>query len=1086
MRFIRRGLWGGIGGSIALGLTVVAAAGDYSWTELQPAGNTNRYWYAASASRDGQTVIAAYDDGRLYTSANNGAAWVERQPAGDADLFWSAVATSGDGQVLLAASAYDFGELGLTSAVVGDEPQGLSLGRLYASPDGGQSWTEQQPAGDTDLWWGDVAVSADGQTMLAGVAGYSFSRLYLRRDGANWQEAQPDGASNYMWRALACSGDGSVLVAGAAGERLHLSRDGGTTWNEIQPAGVQTRWWQCVAISAFGRYIYAGAGGEVDGRLYGSSDFGQSWSELQPAGDQDHEWTGLSCSGSGRRVVAVQAFGRMHISEDAGATWSESQPTGDQNEDWYSATLSADGRHLTASSAWGRLYTGVLTNGLSRLFYEAWDSSGVHQIWSCLEDGSSEIPLFDDGNNRYKPVVSPDGTRLAYILRSGSTSWICTANVNGAYEEFLVSSSTDVGFRSVDWHPDGTHLLYVEGSYNGGVNEPSPARDGHLYRCDTNGANVVELLSTDFDYNKHRAAYAPDGAFIALSRNEATWYAWPQNLFVCDPDGSNLGKITNHGNGEVNKVFTCRYSPSGSRIIYQRGYSNGGNSTLWTIRPDGSNHVNIVDGTFSNEGPTFTPDGRQVVFSRYSGGRWQLARSDRDGSNVQLLPLSAALNRVFPCQAIVKGLPAVVGRIRVNIQPARAAARGGQWQIWSGADTAWHDSDEVSGWLDPADGPYDVFFRFVNDFYTPFGLYESVGGNATTFAEGFYEPTDMAYIGGGTFDMGLYLGQGGHSVTLDDFGLDYREVTVGDFQEFIAATSGTMPTAPPWGWGDTDLPMVNVTWNDAAAFAAWAGKRLPTEAEFEYAMRDGAADQRYPWGDTISASDANYLGAGIGQPTVAESYPNSSHGLYDIAGNVNEWCYDWYEALLSGPVDNPMGPASGTHKTTRSGSWVNRDRQLRCSSRIYREPAVRYIDLGFRCAGEAMAYGQEFGGPAPTWWVLAHFGLEVGGPGGKFVAENDSDGDGMEDGAEFVAGTDPTDRDSLLSIARLTPSADGTGFVIEWSSAAGKLYTLESCSRLGEGYTPVAGNIPATPPMNSYPVHGAEAGAAFYRVRLPQ
>jgi len=218
MRWLRRGLWGGVLGLGALCVAAGATAGDYSWIERQPAGAIDLYWDAVSLSSDGRTVIAGYNDGRLYTSTNSGVSWLERQPAGDVDLYWNAAAASGDGQILLAASAYEFfgagsvGQPGTLAVVV------LPLGRLYASSDGGQSWTEQQPAGDMDVRWGEVACSADGQTALAGAAGFGNGRLYATHSGpgTNWQEVLPAGPTNYMWEALACSGDGSVLAAGSA------------------------------------------------------------------------------------------------------------------------------------------------------------------------------------------------------------------------------------------------------------------------------------------------------------------------------------------------------------------------------------------------------------------------------------------------------------------------------------------------------------------------------------------------------------------------------------------------------------------------------------------------------------------------------------------------------------------------------------------------------------------------------------------------------------------------------------------------------------------------------------------------------
>jgi iron(II)-dependent oxidoreductase len=203
---------------------------------------------------------------------------------------------------------------------------------------------------------------------------------------------------------------------------------------------------------------------------------------------------------------------------------------------------------------------------------------------------------------------------------------------------------------------------------------------------------------------------------------------------------------------------------------------------------------------------------------------------------------------------------------------------------------------------------------------------------------------------GGTFQMGGVQGSDGRAVTLRSFMIDAREVTVAEFEAFCLDTGRSMPAAPRWGWTRRDLPVVNVTWDEAAAFAAWMGKRLPTEAEFEYVMRAGGlANTLYPWGDTFLATAANCLGQ-VGAPTPAGTYAAGPLGLFDLTGNVWEWCSDWYEPLLSGPADNPTGPASGDHKVMRGGSWVSTERKLTCSSRHFMLPGARYSDLGFRCA----------------------------------------------------------------------------------------------------------------------------------------
>jgi hypothetical protein len=237
----------------------------------------------------------------------------------------------------------------------------------------------------------------------------------------------------------------------------------------------------------------------------------------------------------------------------------------------------------------------------------------------------------------------------------------------------------------------------------------------------------------------------------------------------------------------------------------------------------------------------------------------------------------------------------------------------------------------------------------------------------------------MVLVSGGTFSMGLQGGSAGRDVTVGDFYLDTREVTVGDYRAFCTASGRPMPPAPPWGWADTNLPVVNVSWTDADAFAAWAGKRLPTEAEYEYAMRAGNFGAAYPWGDAIDPSLANY-GLNVGRPTAAGTYPITGAGVLDIAGNVWEWCADWYRSMLTGPVTNPVGPAFGTHRVIRGGSWANPPERLRCAPRYALEPDVRWVDVGFRCARTAK------GGTDPTLTGGPWFGAYDLGEGWRHLA----------------------------------------------------------------------------------------------------
>ena len=150
--------------------------------------------------------------------------------------------------------------------------------------------------------------------------------------------------------------------------------------------------------------------------------------------------------------------------------------------------------------------------------------------------------------------------------------------------------------------------------------------------------------------------------------------------------------------------------------------------------------------------------------------------------------------------------------------------------------------------------------------------------------------------------------------------------------------------------GRDDFPVVYVNWGDADAYCEWAGNRLPTEAEWEYAAR-GTDGRSYPWGEGIDATKANYT-LNIGHSTVVGSYPTgaSPFGCLDMAGNVWEWVSDWHDDYPSGAVGNPTGPGTGMFRIKRGGSWMSGGAQCYAAHRDPTDPSPRYNTLGFRCA----------------------------------------------------------------------------------------------------------------------------------------
>jgi len=229
-----------------------------------------------------------------------------------------------------------------------------------------------------------------------------------------------------------------------------------------------------------------------------------------------------------------------------------------------------------------------------------------------------------------------------------------------------------------------------------------------------------------------------------------------------------------------------------------------------------------------------------------------------------------------------------------------------------------------------------------------------------------------------------------HLVYLDAFYLDKYEVTTSRYAKFLEETGAERekesettqfirgllgkpkakftPRGNPAYWDLVNLsrhgnrPVVGVSWYDSQAYCDWAGKRLPTEAEWEKAAR-GTDGRTYPWGDEAPTSwRANYgkeysehLYSDVIQPVGSYEEGKSPFGVYDMEGNVWEWVADWYDSeyYANSPERNPTGPASGKYRVLRGGSWSNQPESLRSAYRHVIPPTYRGANSGVRCAQDA-------------------------------------------------------------------------------------------------------------------------------------
>jgi len=235
--------------------------------------------------------------------------------------------------------------------------------------------------------------------------------------------------------------------------------------------------------------------------------------------------------------------------------------------------------------------------------------------------------------------------------------------------------------------------------------------------------------------------------------------------------------------------------------------------------------------------------------------------------------------------------------------------------------------------------------------------------------------TEMSVINGGLFWRGSNDGNRDemprNEVSLESFAIDIHPVTNEQFVRFLDAMGGEKDTnhhdiirmrdsrikrnvgKVSIESGYAKHPVVGVTWYGAVAYAKWVGKRLPTEAEWEIAAYGGLENALYQTGDDIEKSQANFFSA---DTTPVMSYAPNESGLFDMAGNVYEWCQDWYgynyyEISIQEP-ENPKGPLQGVYRVLRGGCWKSLKEDLRCSRRHRNNPGTVNGTYGFRCAAD--------------------------------------------------------------------------------------------------------------------------------------
>ncbi|HAN78383.1 MAG TPA: hypothetical protein DCQ31_11765 [Bacteroidales bacterium] len=229
---------------------------------------------------------------------------------------------------------------------------------------------------------------------------------------------------------------------------------------------------------------------------------------------------------------------------------------------------------------------------------------------------------------------------------------------------------------------------------------------------------------------------------------------------------------------------------------------------------------------------------------------------------------------------------------------------------------------------------------------------------------------EMVLVEGGTFQMGSIDGEDDerpiHSVTVADFYMGKYEITVAQYQIFCDATGTVMPQPPKWGYL-AKHPLVNVNYPQAIAYCKWLSNetgeeyRLPTEAEWEFAAKGGKLSKGYADGKYYKYSGSSFVEEvawykadettkQVGQGDTETKYMPNELGIYDMSGNVWEWCSDFYDETYYevSPTADPKGPIRGNYRVQRGGSWANEPHKIRITYRVANVPENAGFTDGFR------------------------------------------------------------------------------------------------------------------------------------------
>jgi formylglycine-generating enzyme required for sulfatase activity len=547
------------------------------------------------------------------------------------------------------------------------------------------------------------------------------------------------------------------------------------------------------------------------------------------------------------------------------------------------------------------------------------------------EQGSADMwPLTDNSSDDISPAWSPDGQRVAFLSESDASFDIYVLDVEAALQgtgEPRRLTKTPADEYDPSWSPDGTQIAFSSGRGGGwGIYVMDVPGGGE---ADGGQAMPAPRKLTGEAGRLATLDWSPDGTHIVFESSrdgnrELYLMAVPGEGDAAAGDGEppTLLRLTDNDVTD----FAPDWSPDGMQIAYAS--LHGGNYDIYIMEADGSNPRRLTTGQADDWWPDWSPDGEQIVFSSFDHSRSQ----------------ERYYHEVFVMRANGRGLRRLTTSTADDWYAAwRPEAAT---EAFPPAEASLRDA-----WTRPADNMAMV--------YVPGGTFEM--GSAASQVEAALRLCEEYPDTWGKCELERFQVEAPqHTVTLDGFWLDRTEVT--NTQYGLCVEAGACRPSRLSGdsaYDQAETPVAGIPWQDAAAYCAWAGGRLPTEAEWEYAAR-GSEGRIYPWGDEFDCAGGNFgdeitgCDDGYAGSAPVGSFPAGSSwcGVLDLAGNAWEWVADAYGAYSGEDQTNPTGPADGDERILRGGSWAYYPPFLRTAHRYPVPPTADYLAVGFRCAVE--------------------------------------------------------------------------------------------------------------------------------------